>query len=186
MVTVLAALAGPNTNVSAPEAAGKRILAAAAVDDVGVGVADDRVDLGVARSADGDRGFEQHQPLEERAQGIADGAVNPVSAAVVDAGHCRLTDDVVHIVDVVVVVAGPAVHDVGAGITVHGVVTGPAIQRIVTGATVKVIAPAEARDGIVCCCAGEIVVKFGADNVCHDPDLRGAQLGLLLDPQMNC
>jgi hypothetical protein len=117
------------------------------------------------------------QPLEEWAQGIARGAVNPVIAAVVDAGLCRLADDVVHIVDVVVVVAGSAEHDVGAGITVQGVVTGAAQQRIVTGATVKVIAPAEARDGIGCRCASEIVVKFGADNVCHNPDLRGAQLG---------
>ena len=78
------------------------------------------------------------------AQGIADGAVNPVIAAVVDAGLCRLADDVVHIIDVVIVVAGPAEHDVGAGITVHGVVAGPAIQRIVTGAPIKVISPAEA------------------------------------------
>src|SRR5213075_396221 len=97
-----------------------------------LGVADDRVDLGVARGADGDRGFEQHQPLEEWAQGVADGAVNPVSSAVIDAGLCRLADDVVHIVDEVVVVAGPAEHGVGAGITVHGVVTGPAQERIVT------------------------------------------------------
>ena len=83
------------------------------------------LDLGVARGGDGVHGFEQHQPLEEWAQGIADGAVNPVIAAVVDAGHGRLADEVVHIVDVVVVVAGPAIHDVGAGITVHGVVTAP-------------------------------------------------------------
>ncbi len=40
------------------QAAGERILATSAVDDVGVGVADDRVDLGVAGGADGGRGFE--------------------------------------------------------------------------------------------------------------------------------
>ncbi len=61
----------------------------------------------------------------------------------------------------------------------HGVITGPAEQRIVTGETVKVIAPAEARDGIGCRCASEIgIVKFSADNGRHGPDLRGVQLRL--------
>jgi hypothetical protein len=38
----------------------------------------------------------------------------------------------------------------------HGVVAGPAQQRIVTSATVKMIAPAEPRDGIVCRCTLEV------------------------------
>jgi len=37
-----------------------------------------------------------------------------------------------------------------------------------------VIAPAKARDGIVCRGASEIIVKFSADNVGHNHDLPGA------------
>ena len=150
------------------QAASKCVLAAAAADDVRVGIADDRVVLSVAGGADRDRRFEQHQPLDEWAQGVADGAVNPVfGAAVVDPGRCRLADDIVHIVDVVVVVASSAKHGVRAGITVQGVVTGSAEQRIVAGAAVKVIAPPKARDRVVCRRPSEIIVKLCADNVCH-------------------
>src|SRR6476661_7309472 len=156
MVTVLAALAalaGPMTNVSAPGPPVSVYLPPPLM--IWRWSCRRSLDLGVARGGDGVHGFEQHQPLEEWAQGIADGAVNPVIAAVVDVRHCRLADDVVQIVDVVVVV------------------TGPTVQRILTGATVKAISPAEVRDDIGSRCASEIgIVQFGADNGCHNPGLQ--------------
>ena len=125
------------------EPAGERIVAAGAGEEVRGVVALDLVREPVAGAVDAGRPG-QRQVLEERPQGVRDGALDELGAAVVEAVVVLvLAGDVAGIVDPVAVVPGAAIHGVGARHAVEQIVAQPAEQDVIAAIGVDAVVGVE-------------------------------------------
>ena len=121
--------------MSAPALAIEHVVAAAAIERVDATAADEGVgQLVAAQGQAGGAGIgAQELDLLTRLQRVVDAGVDGVGAFA-----DRLVDHVAAIVDIVGVVAGAAVHDVGAA----------AIENVVAAATIERVDAIAADDGV--------------------------------------
>ncbi len=136
------------TKLSASAAAGQHILAEAAGESVGRVVADESVGHDVARAVDG-AAADQDQVLDFVLEMVVDGG----SDGVVGTLAGELDHHVAGAADDIGVVAGAAVHRVGAQPAVEPVLAPAAVKSVVPGGAVQAANHVVAGDDVVECVA---------------------------------